>query len=317
MKSSSLAALLATAALSLSSPLYAEAESDYLHLNKTIQTLSEGKPVFGVFSGDFSLANARALATSDLDYIFIDMEHTPMDMPTLQTFLLGMTNKEAVARNGHAQMEVTPLVRIPMNGRENLQWQVKQVLDAGAYGVVFPYVETKEQAENAIRAMRYPQARGDAAMKPEGLRGLSPGIPSWFWGARDYVSRADVWPLDPKGDLLAVIQIESKEGVDNIEEIASVPGIGAIFIGPADLSMSLGVPFQNNHPDMQKAMNKVLSVCKKRNIPCGLTTNSGTVADYLDQGYSFVTVGYWNDAGISGEPDKALGIAREAAGRAN
>lgn len=315
MKTMSLAALYASAALTLSSPHHAEAQSDYLHLNKTIETLAEGKPVFGVFSGDFSLANARALATSDLDYIFIDMEHTPMDMPTLQTFLLGMTNKEAVASNGHAQMAVTPLVRIPMNGRENLQWQVKQVLDAGAFGVVFPYIETKEQAENAVRAMRYPQARGDAAMEPEGLRGLSPGIPSWFWGARDYVSRADVWPLDPKGDLLAVIQIESKEGVDNIEEIASVPGIGAIFIGPADLSMSLGVPFQTNHPDMQKAMNKVLSVCKKRNIPCGLTTNSGTVTDYLKQGYSFVTVGYWNDAGISGEPEKALGIARKAAGR--
>jgi len=316
MKIKSAAALLLTASLSISPPLLAEpGEQDYLHLNRTIETLSEGKPVFGVFTGDFSLANARALARSDLDYIFIDMEHTPIDVETLQTFLIGMTDKEAVASNGHAQMQVTPLVRIPMNGREQLQWQVKQVLDAGAFGVVFPYVETREQAENAIRAMRYPQARGDAAMKPEGLRGLSPGIPSWFWGARDYVQRADVWPLDEKGDLLAVIQIESKLGVDNIEEIAAVPGIGAIFIGPADLSMSMGLPFQTNHPEMQAAMNKVLGVCKKRNIPCGLTTNSRTVAGYLEQGYSFVTVGYWNDAGISGEPDRALNIAREAAGR--
>ncbi|MGQ9427109.1 HpcH/HpaI aldolase family protein [Gilvimarinus sp. F26214L] len=316
MKIRSVVAALATAA-AVSAPLYGQAESaeDYLHMNKTVETLAADKPVFGVFTGNFSLANARALARSGLDYLFIDMEHTPMNMETLQTFLLGMTDKAAVAKNGHAQMAVTPLVRIPMNGRENLQWQVKQVLDAGAYGVVFPYVETREQAENAIRAMRYPQARGDKAMEPAGLRGLSPGIPSWFWGVRDYVQRADVWPLDPKGDLLAVIQIESKEGVDNIEEIASVPGIGAIFIGPADLSMSLGVPFQTNHPDMKAAMDKVLNVCKKRDIPCGLTTNSRTVEDYLDQGYSFVTVGYWNDAGISDEPSRALGIARKAAGR--
>ncbi|MEX2125328.1 MAG: aldolase/citrate lyase family protein [Woeseia sp.] len=286
-----------------------------VHLNRTIETIADGKPAFGIFSGDFSLANARALANSDLDFIFIDMEHTPYDMETLQTFLLGMTNKKRILEKGNLQMDVTPLVRIPMNGRENLQWLVKQALDVGAFGIVFPYVETSEETENAISSMRYPQRRGDAAMEPAGARGASPGIASWFWGASDYFDRADVWPLDPTGDLLAVIQIESKKAVENVEEIASVPGIGAIFIGPSDLSISYGVPGQRDHPEVAAGMKKVLDVCKRRNIPCGLTTSADSVEQYLEEGYSFVTVGYWNDAGISGEVAEALEIAREASGR--
>lgn len=291
------------------------AAQEDIHLNRTIETLADGKPAFGIFSGDFSLANARALATSDLDFIFIDMEHSPYDLETLQAFLIGMTNKERVLEKGNLQMDVTPLVRIPMNGRENLQWLVKQALDVGAFGIVFPYVETREETENAISSMRYPQRRGDPAMEPAGTRGASPGIARWFWGASDYFDRADVWPLDPKGDLLAVIQIESRKAVENIEEIAAVPGIGAIFIGPSDLSISYGVPGQRDHPEVAAGMKKVLDVCKRRNIPCGLTTGADSVEQYLEEGYSFVTVGYWNDAGISGGVAEALEIAREASGR--
>ena len=286
-----------------------------LHLNRTVETIADGKPAFGIFSGDFSLANARALADSDLDFIFIDMEHSPYDLETLQAFLLGMTDKARILEKGNLQMDVTPLVRIPMNGRENLQWLVKQVLDVGAFGIVFPYVETREETENAVSSMRYPQNRGDAAMEPRGTRGASPGIARWFWGADDYFNRADVWPLDPNGDLLAVIQIESEKAVENIEEIASVPGVGAIFIGPSDLSISYGVPGQRDHPEVAAGMKKVLDVCKRRNIPCGLTTSADSVEQYLEEGYSFVTVGYWNDAGISGGVEEALDIAREASGR--
>jgi 4-hydroxy-2-oxoheptanedioate aldolase len=312
MKTSA-ALLLSFACLSLQSP-GAIAQED-MHLNRTIETIADGKPAFGIFSGDFSLANARALATSDLDFIFIDMEHSPYDLETLQEFLLGMTNKERILEKGNLQMDVTPLVRIPMNGRENLQWLVKQVLDVGAFGIVFPYVETREETENAVSSMRYPQRRGDDAMEPAGTRGASPGIARWFWGASDYFDRADVWPLDPRGDLLAVIQIESKKAVENIEEIAAVPGVGAIFIGPSDLSISYGVPGQREHPEVAAGMKKVLDVCKRRNIPCGLTTSADSVEQYLEEGYSFVTVGYWNDAGISGGVAEALEIGRRAAGR--
>jgi 4-hydroxy-2-oxoheptanedioate aldolase len=300
------------AGLSAVQPTLAE---EPIRLNRTIETLESGKPVFGIFTGNFSLANARGLARSELDFLFIDMEHSAMNMETLQTFLIGMTDKSRILEKGNAQMDVTPIVRIPMNGRESLQWQVKQVLDMGAFGIIFPYVETRAEAETAVAAMRYPQPRGSAVMEPAGQRGASPGIASWYWGTSSYMEQADVWPLNPRGELLAVIQIESRRGVENVEAIAAVPGVGALFIGPSDLSISYGVPGQRDHPEVAAAMNKVLQVCKARNIPCGLTTSAGDVVDYLEQGYRFVTVGYWNDAGISPQPATALAAARRASGR--
>ncbi len=295
-------------------PLFAQESG---HLNRTIATLEDGNPVFGLFTSDFSLTNARALAGSDLDYIFIDMEHSPFDTETLRAFLLGMTDKARILEKGNVQMDVTPLVRIPMYGREKLQFLVKQVLDVGAFGIVFPFISTREQAVNAVASMRYPAQRGDAAQDPRGLRGASPGLATWFWGTADYMQRADVWPLDPAGDLLAVLQIESVEGVENIEDIAAVPGVGAIFIGPFDLRISYGVIGQPDHPDVLAGMNRVLAACKANNIPCGLTTNADTVEAYLEEGYTFVTVGYWNDAGISSTPTDALDIARRVSGRSD
>ena len=295
-------------------PLFAQESG---HLNRTIATLEDGKPVFGLFTSDFSLTNARALAGSDLDYIFIDMEHSPFDTETLRAFLLGMTDKARILEKGNVQMDVTPLVRIPMYGRENLQFLVKQVLDVGAFGIVFPFISTRDQAVNAVASMRYPAQRGDAAPDPRGLRGASPGLATWFWGTADYMQRADVWPLDPAGDLLAVLQIESVEGVENIEDIAAVPGVGAIFIGPFDLRISYGVIEQSDHPDVVAGMKRVLAACKANNIPCGLTTNADTVEAYLEEGYTFVTVGYWNDAGISSTPTDALDIARRVSGRSD
>ena len=150
--------------------------AEYVHMNRTVETLENGGAVFGLFSSDFSLSNARALAGSDLDFVFIDMEHTPYDMETLRAFLLGMQDKRRMLEKGNAQMDVTPIVRIPMYGREKLQFLVKQVLDIGAFGVLFPFIATAEEAENAVTSMRYPPQRGDAQPEPRGVRGSSPGL---------------------------------------------------------------------------------------------------------------------------------------------
>lgn len=290
------------------------ASAQEMRLNRTIETLEAGHPVFGLATGNFSLTNARSLATSDLDFVIIDMEHSPFDVETLRTFILGMVDVARAVQKGSTQMDVTPIVRIPMNGEENLQFLVKQALDVGAYGVMFPFVNTAEQALNAVRTMRYPQPRGDAQMEPRGLRGSSPGNASWIWGVRDYGRRADTWPLDPGGELLAVLQIETPEGVANIDEIAAVPGVGAIFIGPSDLSLNYGVP--GNHPDVVAAIQRVLEACQANDVPCGLTTGEGSVEGRLAEGFDFVTISWGGDAGISGAADRALSLAREVSGRA-
>ncbi len=291
------------------------AQNDDVRLNRSIETLEKGDPVFGLFTGNFSVANARALARSNLDYILIDMEHTPFNAETLQAFLLGMTDKLATVRQGNAQMRTTPIVRLPANGRNDPEWMVKQILDVGAFGIMFPYVETREEATRAVRAMRYPQSRGSDIMEPQGVRGASPAAAAWFWGVPDYVQRADLWPLNPRGELMAVLQIESAEGVRNAEQIMTVPGVSAIFVGPADLAMSMGLP--GNSQEVQDAIDSVLALCLQHNVPCGITTSPRDVASRLEQGFKFPTVGYWGDAGISGSTAEGLRLAREAAGRSD
>jgi 4-hydroxy-2-oxoheptanedioate aldolase len=318
VKKKSIGALVSAIALTsaLSVPAAAQnAPQDSVRLNRSIETLEKGAPIFGLFSGDFSPANARALARSGLDYVLIDMEHTALDMETLQQFLLGMTDKQTIARQGHTQMRTTPIVRLPANGRNDPEWMVKQILDIGAFGIMFPYVETAEEARRAVAAMRYPQPRGSAISEPVGVRGSSPGVASWYWGAPNYTQRADTWPLNQRGELLTVVQIESAKGVRNAEAIMTTPGVSAVFVGPSDLSMNMGLP--GSHPEVQAAIASVVELCKKHNKPCGITTNANDVEARLKQGFRMPTVGYWGDAGIAGDTERTLGIARKASGRSD
>lgn len=310
---SALFSVLTVAGVALA-PMAAVAQND-TRVNRTIETLESGDPVFGLFTADFSLANARGLARSNLDYILIDMEHTPFNMDTLHVLLLGLTDKAAIANQGHNQMRTTPIVRLAANGRNDPEWMVKQILDVGAFGIMFPYVETGEEALRAVRAMRYPQPQGSDYREPTGLRGASPGVASWYWGVPDYVRRADTWPLNPNGELLAVMQIESAEGVRNAEDIITTPGVGAIFIGPADLAMSMGMP--GNSAEVQSAIDDVLALCLQHDVPCGITTGAHDVERRLEQGFRFPTVGYWGDQGISPNTAQTLELARSASGRSD
>ena len=231
-----------------------------VRLNRTIDTLAKGGSAFGLFTADFSPANARALARSNLDYLLIDMEHTAFNMETLQEFLLALTDKQAIAQRGDTQMRTTPFVRIPTNGRNDPEWIVKQVLDIGVFGIMFPYVENADEARRNVAAMRYPQPRGSTIPQPTGVRGSSPAVASWYWGVPGYTQRADVWPLNPQGELLAIMQIESLKGVENAEAIMTTPGVGAIFVGPSDLSMNMGLP--SSHPEVAMVTAVVASgVC--------------------------------------------------------
>ena len=297
----------------LSLPSGVLAQSDGTRVNKLIELFESDQPGFGVLSFDYSLNNARALASSDLDFVFIDMEHAPFDVERLRLFLLGMTNKRSILEKGNLQPDVVPFVRIPAaGGAEELVAQVKQVLDVGVFGVFFPAVHTREDAELAVRATRYPQYNDAPDYEPRGLRGRNPSTAVWYWGISDYHARADVWPLDPQGELLAMMFIESAEGVDNIEEIVSVPGLGAIFIGPSDLSTSMGYA-SPAAPEVEAAIQRVLRACLDNDVPCAITTGPGSVQQRIDEGFRFVTVGA--DGGLNQGASNALRLGREAAGR--
>lgn len=290
----------------------ATAQDGEPRLNKAIELLENDEAAFGILSFDYSLSNARSLARSGLDFIIIDMEHAPFDVERLRQFLLGMTDKRSILEKGNLQPNVVPFVRIPATGSEDVLAQAKQVLDVGAFGVMYPSVSNRAEAEMAVRATRYPQLNGADDYEPAGLRGRNPSNAVWYWGIRDYHPRADVWPLDPRGELLAIIQIENVAGVENIDEIISVPGVGVIFIGPSDLSGSMGYS-SPAAPEVEAAIQTVLQACLDNDVACAITTSQGSVQQRIEQGFRFVTVGL--DGGLSTSTAEALRRGRSAAGR--
>jgi 4-hydroxy-2-oxoheptanedioate aldolase len=258
----------------------AHAQESAVHLNPVVAKLAAGKTVYGLINtGDLSLANARETARAPVDFVYADMEHSPLDFPGLAIFLAGLTDKAAILAKKSVQPNVALLARFPPEADQS-QWVVKQALDIGLMGVIFNGVDTKDQALTAVKTMRYPPMRGAARREPVGIRGYSTAAASFAWGvnAAEYERRADVWPLNPDGDLLAVIMIESVDGLENLDQIAAVPGVGALFLGAgSDLSRSMGVPA--NSPELEAAFQQVLKACKAHNVACGIT--AGTAGDIV------------------------------------
>jgi 4-hydroxy-2-oxoheptanedioate aldolase len=259
------------------------------HLNPVIDKLSKGQPVFGLQAAGLSLQGARAAARSDADFIYVDMEHNPLDFPALQMFLLGMGDKGLVLKKSSLQPNVALFARFPPEA-DQASWVVKQALDIGLMGYIFSGVETKEQALAAVQSMRYPQKRGSPHMEPAGKRGSGAANATWAWGVsgEEYERRADLWPLNPEGDLLAIVMVETAEGVRNLDEILSVPGVGMVFIGAAgDLHMSLGV--SRDAPEVEAARQTILKACLAHNVACGMTpTNAADAVRRINEGWKMI-----------------------------
>jgi 4-hydroxy-2-oxoheptanedioate aldolase len=250
------------------------AQRPYVHLNPVIAKLVEGKTVYGLNTGDLSLSYAREVARAPVDFIYADLEHNPLDFPALHLFLMGMSDKSLVLKKGNLQPNVALFARFPPEADDS-QWVVKQALDIGLHGVIFNGVDTKAQAEFAVTTMRYPQLRESKFPQPKGIRGAAPGNATWIWGVSgaEYEQRADVWPLNPEGDLLATMMIESVEGLKNLDAIASTPGVGALFPGAgSDLSRSLGV--RQGSPETEAAFQQILKACKTHKVACAITANT-------------------------------------------
>jgi 4-hydroxy-2-oxoheptanedioate aldolase len=266
------------------------AQSEPRHLNPVIEKLAAGKPFFGVQTGDLSLENARSLARADIDYVYLEMEHGPMDFEGLHHFTVGMIDKATILKKGNAQPNVAIFARFAPYGREQAQWFVKQALDIGLMGVIFNGIDNREQALLAVKNMRYPQQRNSKYPEPPGLRGYAPGGAVWWWGISEaeYVGRADLWPLNPDGDLLAIMMIETSEGLKNADAIASVPGVGAIFVGAgADLSQYLGVA--RNSAELEQGFQTILKACLAHSVACGITALNGSdIIKRLAEGWKMI-----------------------------
>ena len=278
-----------------------------VRLNRVIELFQKGVPPLGVFVSNVSVRGAASLSP-ELDFIIIDMEHSPIDMTRLESYLLAMTNKQRIVEKGNLQMDVVPIVRLPANGRERSEFLVKQVLDLGVFGVIIPHVNNAEDALAAVQAMRYPQLQGTPDFRPLGHRGVAYGWAARYWGltGAQYAAKADVWPLDPDGELLLWPMVESAEAVENIRPILKTPGVSGVFVGPSDLAFSLGVPLGD--PRVEQAIAKVTAACKETGVACGTLTSENEVAARLKQGFRFLAVG--GEGGLSGSVQRALQIGR-------
>ena len=246
--------------------------------NRLIEALEQGKPAI---TGD--------------SWIFIDQEHGPYVIDELGQRLREL----AESRNDRGQQQLAPIVRIPAEGDQDLRWIVKQVLDRGAMGIIVPKVENPQQATRIVQAMRYPQRNETAYPTPVGKRSFAGAPRTWGLSVMDYLEVADLWPLNPRGELFALPMIESPEGVANIEHILDVPGIAGVLVGPNDLSMGLGVgPWRTDGkaflpPEAQAAIQTVAKACVAKKKHCGMVTwNEAETAQYLEAGFQIIFAVY-------------------------
>ncbi len=256
-------------------------------LNGIIRALESGRACFTAFAR-VEREEAIQLGTSELDGVLFEMEHGPFDVANLRDALQYLLNRRLIVSNGSLAPNVTPMVRIPANGTEMNQWQAKQALDMGAYGIVWPHISTVAQAENAVSACRYARPTAGARPQPAGKRGDGPTAAARYWGLtqQEYYAKADVWPLCPEGEILVVLMIESVEAVANLDDILKVPGIGAIMIGEGDLSQQLGLPRQYSHPVVEEYMARILASARNAGVPVAHPhVHAGNVEKVLADGY--------------------------------
>ena len=203
-----------------------EAQGD--RVNKIVALLEAGKPVFGIFSGPKTPESAMAIAETEADFVFYSMERGPFDVSGMQVYMQFMMDRARLTASGFNEQPI--LTRLPpiRDGKVEAQDRTKRLLDAGVYGVVFPHVESGEEAAWAVRSMR---------PRPKGARPPEAGVAARYWGSsdEDYRRRADLWPVNPDGELVSFMLIEDQIGIDNVREIVSTEGVSIVSPGPGDL----------------------------------------------------------------------------------
>src|SRR5207245_9875921 len=184
-------------------------------LNNVIRAWEEGKPAFTSFA-QAEVETAVAMSTSKFDGVVYELDHNFWDARALRDAMQYMLNRRQIVQGGTLAPAVTPMVRIPPNGGEYNQWLAKQALDLGVYGVLWPHISTVDQARNAVAACRYPRLKTAPLYEPAGIRGDGPTAAVRYWGLsqQDYYARADVWPLNPKGEVLVILMMEESHGME-------------------------------------------------------------------------------------------------------
>lgn len=230
--------------------------------NKFRQSLIQGETLIGCWCALANPVSTEVLGLAGFDWLVLDGEHAPNDITTFVPQLMALKGSHSA-----------PVVRPPCNEPVI----IKRLLDIGFYNLLIPFVETEEQALQAVASTRYP---------PAGIRGVSVAHRSNNFGTvPDYFATIN-------DNITVMVQIESQQGVDNIDAIAAVEGVDGIFVGPGDLSAALGYLGQPNHPNVQEVIRHIFTRAKAHGKPSGILAPAEADARrYLEWGATFVAVG--------------------------
>jgi 4-hydroxy-2-oxoheptanedioate aldolase len=230
--------------------------------NRFKHALAAKQLQIGLWCSLCSSIAAEIVSDSGYDWLLLDTEHSPNEVPDLLSAL------QAVAPG-----TATPIVRPAWNDTV----LIKRVLDIGAQTVLLPYVQNVDEARRAVAATRYP---------PAGVRGVTgSGRAARYGRVKDYLKKAD-------SEICVLVQVETRAALDQLEAIAAVPGVDGVFIGPSDLAASLGHIGNPAHPEVQAALEDAARRLTAVGKPAGiLTVNEDEAKRYIDWGYLFVAVG--------------------------
>jgi 4-hydroxy-2-oxoheptanedioate aldolase len=221
----------------------------------------EGRTAFGLWSAIPNSFSAELMAGAGVDYVCVDQQHGLIDYSSIVP-MLGSIEAAGAA----------PLTRVPKNDSAH----IGRALDAGALGVIVPLVNNAEETARAVAACRYP---------PHGIRSYGPIRASSVIGSKD--------PEDLAGEVLCIVMVETSEGLERVEEIAATPGLDGIYIGPADLAISLGLPPSTNVTEDAhvEAVRRIREVCHEHGIAAGMHSATGEQAKkHAEAGFDMVTV---------------------------
>jgi len=238
-------------------------------INHVKSKLEAGKPALGVSISVMNPDLIRTISNSGFDWVLYDTEHGPWSIETVNDMIQRTSSLTA-----------SPIIRVVWNDMN----VIKRALDTGTFGIIIPWVSSREDAERAVRYCRYP---------PDGLRGFGPGRAARAWGIpwEEYVKIAEE-------EMLIAVQIEREEAIERIEEIVSVEGVDATWLGPGDLSASMGLIGQFFHPRVIKAMERLVEACLDAGVAPGIAAGAGVerfggeyVNKLIEEGFRFINIG--------------------------
>ncbi len=237
-----------------------------MRTNQVKEKLKRGQPVLGAWLSLPSVPSARIMARLGFDWLLVDMEHTAHNPVLMADMVATIADAGACA----------PIVRVPGNSVEWFKW----ALDAGAWGIVVPMVNTREEAQRAVEYAKYP---------PLGTRSIGGVFGPYGFGVAD-------WPeygRTMNDETIVTVQIESTQALQNLDEILSVPGIDVAFVGPNDLHAQLGLTpsTEGTEPEFVEALERIKAGARKHSVALGIFSGDGeAAAERVRQGFQMISV---------------------------